>query len=229
MADAESGAPLAGVRVELGHRDAKGRVRRFSETTDDEGVVMVPWAILTSAQQKFCLSASKRGYDELRRTIATRAGMFEVGGRGGRYLLAASGTRRPVKEKCALDIIEKLDRPKAKLTVQVHFPFAEHALTEKGRAQALEIAAAMKLVCEGDAKAKFVLRGHTDGRGSRAYNLKLSSERAEAVVGVVQAKLPELACPVRAEGAGESEPAVKTARSEQDHARNRRVEIIRAR
>lgn len=229
MADAETGAPIAGVQVELKHRDAQGRVQRFTAATDDEGTVMVPWAILTSAQQKFCLSAKKRGYDHLRRTIATRAGMFGVGGAGERFLLAATGGRRAVTEKCALDIIEKLDRPKARLTVQVHFPFAEAELTKKGQEQALEIAAALKLVCEGDPKAQFVLRGHTDGRGSKRYNLQLSTKRAEAVVAFVKAKAPELGCSVRPQGAGESEPAVKNARSEADHARNRRVEIMRPR
>lgn len=224
--DAETGEPVEGVKVELQHLHPKtGRVTTFTAFTGRDGRAYIPWRILTEAEQRFCLSAHRIGYDRIRRMVASEAGMFGVAEKA-RFLISSAGEREPVVEPCALDIAEKLDRAKARLTVQVHFPFAEHELTEKGRQQAAEIGAAIAAVCEKAPEARFLLRGHTDLRGSEEANRALSLRRAEAVAEAVRARHDDLACPIDVEGAGEEEP-VDPSESEQAHARNRRVEVVR--
>ncbi len=70
-----------------------------------------------------------------------------------------------------------------------------------------------------------VVEGHADERGSDEYNRALSERRALAVVdylvslGVLRQRLDTLAY-------GEERPAVADARTEEEHARNRRAEFI---
>ncbi|MDR0874341.1 MAG: OmpA family protein [Prevotellaceae bacterium] len=69
---------------------------------------------------------------------------------------------------------------------------------------------------------EFTVWGHTDERGSDAYNQKLSERRAKAIAkelekrGIPKAKL-------HVQGFGESNPAVPNAETEEQHAQNRRV------
>ncbi len=69
------------------------------------------------------------------------------------------------------------------------------------------------------------IQGHTDTRGSDAYNLRLSQARAESVV----EWLINNGCAERerlvAKGYGESMPVVKNATTEAEHALNRRVVV----
>lgn len=71
---------------------------------------------------------------------------------------------------------------------------------------------------------RVVVKGHTDSRGRRSFNLRLSRSRAQAVVeylvrrGVSQTRL-------MARGVGPDEPLVSPARRSRDHAANRRVEF----
>jgi outer membrane protein OmpA-like peptidoglycan-associated protein len=68
------------------------------------------------------------------------------------------------------------------------------------------------------------VQGHTDERGSEAYNLDLSQRRAQSVVnflvkdGVAEKRL-------EAQGYGESQPKIRKS-NEQAWAANRRVEFI---
>lgn len=230
--DAETKRPLPRVRVRLRYRDPKKRrISDFSALTNAQGVVMVPWSILSaSSDEDFCLSARRSGYDELRQTITTRAGMFGVGGTGARYQLAKAGREGRKKEACALDIADKLARSrKSTIDVLVHFPFASHELTEKGRQQALEIGAALERVCKDVEGARFTIRGHTDSRGSADFNNRLSRRRAAAVREAFFQAQGKPACPVKIEGAGASQLKYADAKAEKDHAQNRRVEVLRTR
>jgi OOP family OmpA-OmpF porin len=76
------------------------------------------------------------------------------------------------------------------------------------------------------AKPPVVIEGHTDGKGTREYNLGLSQRRAEAVHRQVQTRLGSN-YQYRVEGKGETEPIAKEggADDEQARQRNRRVEI----
>lgn len=228
--DAESGAALGGVAVELKYPNRKrSRIETFRATTNEAGIAHVPWTILEgAADRQFCLSARRSGYDHLRRSLGASEAVLAARGAGLRFLMVPAGRRGAVRERCALDIVEKLDRPETQITVQVHFGYGDHALTEKGRGQAAEIAGAMAAVCRTFPTARFLLRGHTDARGTAAYNRRLSLKRARSVAAHVSRLEPELGCPVRTEGAGEDEPAAM-GDDEADHARNRRVEVVRLR
>lgn len=74
--------------------------------------------------------------------------------------------------------------------------------------------------------SKFLIVGNTDERGSDEYNLALSKKRAEWVLnnlilkGISKNRLTT-------RGDGESNPAVKNAKTEEEHQLNRRVEIFK--
>jgi outer membrane protein OmpA-like peptidoglycan-associated protein len=68
------------------------------------------------------------------------------------------------------------------------------------------------------------VRGHTDDRGSDAFNLKLSEKRAEAVVAYLVAQgVP--AARLRAAGRGEAEPVYDND-TRAGRSANRRVEFV---
>lgn len=74
--------------------------------------------------------------------------------------------------------------------------------------------------------SKFLVNGHTDTRGTEAYNQKLSTQRAKIVcdrlvkMGVSKDRLVF-------QGFGELQPEIKDAKTEKEHQKNRRVEIIK--
>jgi len=68
------------------------------------------------------------------------------------------------------------------------------------------------------------VRGHTDDRGTDAYNLRLSQRRAEAVVEALVAMGVERSR-LRAVGFGKSRPLVPNT-SEENRSRNRRTEFV---
>lgn len=74
--------------------------------------------------------------------------------------------------------------------------------------------------------SQFLLVGHTDERGTFEYNDKLSMKRAEWVYfnlllrGVKVDRL-------KMRGDGEYHPIIKNAKTEEDHQKNRRVEIYK--
>ena len=107
---------------------------------------------------------------------------------------------------------------------QVYFPnvafdFNKRQLNDLGRGRVRQISGLLK----GDAAVKVVLQGHTDFKGSDAYNEKLGLDRAEAVraelvnLGVNSDRLSTVTF-------GESQPIFA---EEEDWARaiNRRVEV----
>src|SRR4029077_1416105 len=68
------------------------------------------------------------------------------------------------------------------------------------------------------------VQGHSDTRGSRAYNLKLSQARAESVRTYLLTHFHLRDGNLTARGYGESQPEVKE-RNDEDRQRNRRVVI----
>jgi len=81
----------------------------------------------------------------------------------------------------------------------------------------------MQHICKLTNNSKFNLKGHTDDRGGREYNLALGQKRAETVrraltlLGVSDAQ-------VEAVSFGKEKPAASGA-DEATYAKNRRVEI----
>ena len=73
-------------------------------------------------------------------------------------------------------------------------------------------------------KYDFVVKGHTDTRGSDEYNQKLSIKRANRIrTLLIQKGIP--AEKMKIEGYGESMPLIPNAQTEEEHAQNRRVEV----
>jgi outer membrane protein OmpA-like peptidoglycan-associated protein len=72
--------------------------------------------------------------------------------------------------------------------------------------------------------AKLTIEGHTDNTGSNAYNLKLSTDRAKAVVDYLVSKGIGVSR-LNAVGFGEDKP-VTTNNTAEGRTLNRRVELI---
>lgn len=74
--------------------------------------------------------------------------------------------------------------------------------------------------------SNFMINGHTDTRGSETYNQKLSVNRAKIVcdrlvkMGIDRKRMVF-------QGFGESQPQIRDAQTEEEHQKNRRVEIIK--
>lgn len=77
-----------------------------------------------------------------------------------------------------------------------------------------------------DQNSKYKIIGYADERGTEANNVSLSRDRAKVVydqlvkMGISKQKISY-------EGAGSTNPVVKNAKSESDHQKNRRVEIVK--
>ena len=102
-------------------------------------------------------------------------------------------------------------------------------LFEFDRAEILpESAQALETVTDllrGRPELKLLVVGHTDGVGSFDYNLRLSVERAQAVVGWLGSRGGIDSSRLRAAGAGPMSP-ITTNRTENGRAQNRRVELV---
>jgi len=77
----------------------------------------------------------------------------------------------------------------------------------------------------GRPELKLLVVGHTDGVGSFDYNLRLSVDRAQAVVGWLGSHGGIDSSRLRAAGAGPMSP-ITTNRTENGRAQNRRVELV---
>lgn len=78
---------------------------------------------------------------------------------------------------------------------------------------------------QADPKLKLYVVGHTDNAGTYDYNVKLSKERAEAVVKTLTGKHGIAASRLLACGAGPIAPA-ESNKTEEGKAKNRRVELV---
>lgn len=75
-----------------------------------------------------------------------------------------------------------------------------------------------------DRSLKLEISGHTDNTGDKAHNLKLSEDRARAVVAALVAKYGIDAKRLSAKGFGDTKPVAPNT-TEENKARNRRVEL----
>jgi outer membrane protein OmpA-like peptidoglycan-associated protein len=111
----------------------------------------------------------------------------------------------------------------ASIDIRIHFAYDRAELTEAGRQQARELGRA--LAADAFRDSEFELIGHTDARGDDAYNLTLSKSRAEAVRQFLAAEFPNLKSRIQTNGRGKRE-LLMAGTTEQDHALNRRVEVV---
>lgn len=78
---------------------------------------------------------------------------------------------------------------------------------------------------QADPKLKLYVVGHTDNVGTYEYNVKLSKDRADAVVKVLTGKYGIAASRLQACGDGPTAP-VESNKTEDGRAKNRRVELV---
>ncbi len=108
---------------------------------------------------------------------------------------------------------------------QVYFETAKSEIKPESYSILDEAAGTIKKVFEGSATIKIEVRGHTDNRGSDAYNMKLSQERANAVKDYFVSKHGIAADRLLTKGYGESKPIASNS-NEAGRSRNRRVELV---
>jgi outer membrane protein OmpA-like peptidoglycan-associated protein len=109
-----------------------------------------------------------------------------------------------------------------KVRVRVQFAYDSYALSAQGRRQVRELGKA--LLAFQDEGYRVLVIGHTDKRGTAAYNARLSKRRARTVVNALGREFSGLAGLLTAQGRGESE-LLYAGDSEEDHYLNRRVEV----
>lgn len=115
----------------------------------------------------------------------------------------------------------------ASADVYVTFDFDKASLRPEGEQQVREIAAALEMLGQrGLGRARYSIIGHTDLRGTDAYNDDLSMRRARTVKDLLVSKYGVPQTELVVEGRGKREPLL-SGTSDEDHARNRRVEIQR--
>lgn len=109
----------------------------------------------------------------------------------------------------------------------VEFDYDSDEITAASDQQVENLAAALKEMLEANPDETITLAGHTDERGSVDYNLDLSLRRADAVKRRLVKGYALDPNRLATKGYGKSRPKIPKATSEDDHRRNRRVEIIR--
>lgn len=112
---------------------------------------------------------------------------------------------------------------KITLSADILFAFDEARLTRRAASRLEEVRAELREAEPGSVR----IEGHTDDKGSDAYNDRLSARRARTVARALRGALEGV--DVAVAGRGESEPVaantVKGKDSPKGRARNRRVEI----
>ncbi|WP_369526251.1 OmpA family protein [Photobacterium leiognathi] len=107
------------------------------------------------------------------------------------------------------------------LKLTVPFAFDSSTITAGDAAKLAPFEQRLK---DQDAAQIYVI-GHTDSRGSEAYNQKLSEKRAQAVADALGQHLNVGETRIIAQGRGESDP-IASNQTEEGRAQNRRVDII---
>jgi outer membrane protein OmpA-like peptidoglycan-associated protein len=108
------------------------------------------------------------------------------------------------------------------VNIPVQFDFDRSDLNSRGIHQITELG---KALIRGKMQSwSFLLVGHTDKRGTRAYNQVLSEKRAHSVKKELERRFPSLIRRLETEGRGETE-LFYDGDTESDHMLNRRVKV----
>ncbi|MEV1199680.1 OmpA family protein, partial [Microbispora rosea] len=105
------------------------------------------------------------------------------------------------------------------LRTDVLFAFDSDRLTARARAVLDDVAKETREKAD-PARPPVLIEGHTDGKGTHAYNMALSLRRAQAVRRELQARLGG-AYRFRATGKGENEPVAREGGTDDEEARAR--------
>jgi len=109
------------------------------------------------------------------------------------------------------------------VNIPVQFDFDRSESNPRGNLQVTELGKA--LAREKMRSWSFLLVGHTDKRGTRAYNQVLSEKRAHSVEMELERRFPSLIRRLKTVGRGETE-LLYDGDTESDHMLNRRVKVI---
>lgn len=123
--------------------------------------------------------------------------------------------------KVTADDIAKDLTEKGKSILYINFDVDKANITTEGKEVVTQIAEAL----QNDKSLKIAIEGHTDNTGDASHNKKLSNERANAVMNDLIANGIDKSR-VTAKGFGAEKPLVAND-SEENKARNRRVELVR--
>jgi len=158
--------------------------------------------------------------------IGTEKTIFFVSGRHSGYADDIYRPERRLVEPCPI-LAESGIEPEPVIQMKTfpwklfYFDFDKDVLTEEFL---IELDQLYNTMLDFMQDNDFVIRGHTDSRGTDEYNMRLSKRRAQRI----QKLLAEKGIPVKImhiEPYGESQPAVPNAETEEEHAQNRRVEV----
>ena len=132
------------------------------------------------------------------------------------------------------EIVETLLNPpitrgaavRPRIDLHINFEFDSARMTRDGRAQAAELGEALRTVADRAGRSpEWLLVGHTDAQGARAYNRALSVRRAEAVRAYLADVFGFDPRTIDVEGRGEDE-LLDPETTEAAHSVNRRVEVV---
>jgi OmpA-OmpF porin, OOP family len=138
----------------------------------------------------------------------------------GSYLLTISEREAMKQEVGVTELVDRLSKD-GFITINVNFETAKATITSDS-AKTLDTAAA---VLKAAADFKVEVAGHTDNVGAPDANLKLSQERAQAVMAaLVQRGIA--AARLSAKGYGQTTPVADN-RTDEGRAKNRRVELVK--
>lgn len=140
---------------------------------------------------------------------------------------ALSGTTSPLSGAVSDFVVERTaTQTRVQLAADTLFAFDEATLTPEAQAN---LQRAADLVRQGG-PGEISVVGHSDAKGEEAYNLDLSTRRAEAVVAWLKSQPGMAGRAFVAAGRGEAEPIAPNARPDgtddpDGRARNRRVVV----
>jgi outer membrane protein OmpA-like peptidoglycan-associated protein len=133
------------------------------------------------------------------------------------------GSPAPREFKDEKRIVADLERPQSRVDLTVNFEFDSDKILAEGHKQVYAIAQALK---NPALKGKSIrIEGHTDSKGTDAYNVDLSYRRAVSVMNELSQKYDVDTSKLTVKGFGESQP-VATNDTDEGRALNRRVTLV---
>ncbi|MBO9585823.1 MAG: OmpA family protein [Flavobacterium sp.] len=140
---------------------------------------------------------------------------------GSLNILQEANLKQTIQKITADDIVKDLTE-KGKSILYINFEVNKADLTKDGNITIDEIVLALKK----DPSLKISIEGHTDNTGDASKNKKLSIDRANSVMNALTLKGIEKSR-LSAKGFGSERPLVPND-SEENKAKNRRVELVKA-
>lgn len=196
--DKQSGRVLANAKVSI--LDSRNNVIE-SKVSGADGIVSYE----VDCNKAYTVQVSMDGYEGNSFPVAANS-------KGGKVNIAAD-----------LEPIQNIVTPEAVVLKDIYFEFDKSNVTKEG---AFELDKLVQVMNQNP-EMVIMVKGHTDNRGSDAYNMNLSDRRARSAVQYVISK-GIAKKRISGKGFGESEPKVDCGENctEEQHAQNRRNEFL---